>query len=534
VLCYDFLIHYLNFAPLIGSTATEFYTESLAIADHLMQKPNPLPFETTTASISSWLLSLDRLVPAEKINLLNGVLNELATSSIEKSALFLTLDKLTETVLLLSQLLEHNARKSADSPDKTRKWVAVAIKLPKKLSFVYAQLAHETTLPGSQQAVCAYRAMQILSLLNKRSTLFYVAHDLTIWKKFADLYLLAETNQWLMLKFDDRIPGMPHYPTIDALVKHTLLFHSCHPYRYNGTAITAIFDATAKLAEYVRLGPDSSDFALCHWRPDAQLPPECEDPENPVQRVVSLHTDELTDFLENHLDKAATFEAYPGLLQRLTAYHEIRRSIDPLHSKICGLIVGSAQAEKFLNLLISRYRVMKLSGIHESHQTATHLELVPMEFRSNLASLSSKILSDVKNVSASQSTLFPTKDSAFWVTKTCNLKCSQDEPAILVQEGKPPCFALIRHIRPDDNIKFKNLLLEKIVGDVYSVELGKTHGFIIIRPNSAHAELFLPPTSRHENTAVLAIGRGIIDASLRIEKFIESNMHFARYEVSFC
>lgn len=499
-----------------------------------MQKFHPLPFETTTASIGSWLLSLDRVVPAEKINLLSGVLNELAKSPIEKSALFLTLDKLTETVLLLSKLLEHHARKSADSPDKAQKRMAAAIKLPRKLSFAYAQLARENTLPRSQQAVCAYRAMQILSLLNKRNTLFYAAQDLTIWKKFANLYLLAETNQWLMLKFDDRIPGMPHYPTIDALVKHALLFHSCHPCRYDGTAITAIFDATAKLAEYVRLDPGSSDFALCHWRPDALLPPDCMDSEIPAKRVVSLHTGKLTDFLENHPDQAAKFAAYPGLLPRLTAYHEIRRSLDPLHSRTCGLIVGSAQARKFLNILISRHRVMELSGIHESHQAVTRLELIPLEFRSNPASLSSKILADFKNVSASQSALFPTKDSAFWVTKTANLKCSQDEPAILVQVRKPPCFALIRHIRPDSNIKFKNLLLEKIDGDVYPVELGKIHGFIVIRQKNVRAELFLPPASRYGNTAVLAIGRGIIDASLRIEKFIESNMHFARYEVSFC
>lgn len=93
---------------------------------------------------------------------------------------------------------------------------------------------------------------------------------------------------------------------------------------------------------------------------------------------------------------------------------------------------------------------------------------------------------------------------------------------------------MIRHIRPDSNIKFKNLLLEKIDGDVYPVELGKIHGFIVIRQKNVRAELFLPPASRYGNTAVLAIGRGIIDASLRIEKFIESNMHFARYEVSFC
>ncbi|MGJ0486545.1 MAG: hypothetical protein ACR65R_18700 [Methylomicrobium sp.] len=498
-----------------------------------MQKLHTLPFELTADSVSDWLLSLDRLLPSEKANLLNGVLNELVTTPIDKRTVFLMLDKLTACVLLLSNLLEHNAQRPDYSPDKARKWMTAAIQLPKKLSFAYAQLAKDNAVPDTQQIVCAYRAMLILCLLHKRSTLFYEAQDLTIWKKFAELYLLAEEKQWLALKLEDRIAGTINYPTIDTLTKHALLFHASHPYRYETSAISGIFAATAELAKHAQLGTDSSDFALCHWQPDARLPPDCIDQENPTQRVFSLHTGDLADFFENHPDKSAKFEAYPGLLQRLTAYYESRRSVDPLHSQTFGLIIGSAQAEKFLNLLISRYRVMELSGMNQSHLKASHLELVPLEIRNTLASLSSKILADIKNVSANQLTVFPTKDRAFWVTKIGNLRCSQDEPAILVQEGKPPCFSLIRHIRPDRNIKLKTLLLERIEGEVYPVEIGKAQGFIVIRSDSEFADLFLPPSSRHGNSTVLAIGRGIIDASLKIEKFIESNMHFSRYQVSF-
>lgn len=498
-----------------------------------MHKIQALPFEITTDSIGNWLLSLDQLFPAEKINLLNGVLNELVNGPIEKNTLFLMLDKLTENVLVVSKIMERTAQKSVYSPDKARKWMAAAIQLPKKLSFAYAQLANENALPDSQKAVCAYRAMQILCLLNKRSTLFYEAQDLTLWKKFAELYLLAEAKQWLSLKLDAHVTVATHQPTIEAVTKHALLFHSCHPYQYDTGKISAIFAATAELVQYVRLGLDSADFALCHWRPDALLPPECIDPENPEQRVLSLQGGDLADFLENHPEKLPNFVAFSGILNRLTAYHEIRRSVDPLNSRSCGLIIGSAQAEKFLNILISRYRVMELSGMNQSHQKASHWELVPLEIRNTMASLSSKILADIKNVSASHLTVFATKKRAFCVAKIANLKCSQDEPTILVQEGKPPCFALIRHIRPDSNTQFKNLLFEKIEGEVYPVAIEKNQGFIIVRPDSERAELFLPPDSRHRNTTVLAIDRGIIDAALKIEKFVELNVHFARYEISF-
>ena len=68
-----------------------------------MQESLALSFEPTTESISDWLLSLDRLILPEKINLLNGVLNDLIGAPLEKNTLYLMLDKLTESILLLSK-----------------------------------------------------------------------------------------------------------------------------------------------------------------------------------------------------------------------------------------------------------------------------------------------------------------------------------------------------------------------------------------------------------------------------------------------
>jgi len=495
-----------------------------------MQESAALPFELTAESVSDWLLSLDRLLPAEKINVLNGVLNELASATIEKSTLFLMLDKLTESILLLSKLLEHNAQK----PDKARKWMVASIQLPKKLSYAFAHLAKDKALPDTQRIVCAYRAMQILCLLNKRGSLFYEGPDASIWKKFAELFLLAEAQHWLTLPLDDTIPGLIAQTTIEAVVKHALLFHSCLPNRYDASDISAIFAATTELVPSVRLGPDTSDASLSHWRPDALLPPECRDPENDQQRVLSLDNIDLIGFFENQPDKQAKLQAYPGLLNRLTAYYEVRRSVDPLHAKTCGLIIGRAQSAKFLNILISRYRVMELSGINPSQQKASHLELVPLEIKNTMASLSSKILADVNTISARQLTLFATHERAFCVAKIANQKCSQDEPTIIVQEGQPPCFAVIRHIRIDSHTLFRNLLLERVEGEVYPVEIGNKPGFIVMRAENEPSELFLPPDCRHGNTTVLALSRGIIAASLKVEKFLELNAHFARYQVSFC
>jgi len=499
-----------------------------------MQESSTLPFSLTTDAVGDWLLSLDKLLVPERINLLNGVLNDLVNAPIDRNTLFLMLDKLTESVLLLSKLLEHNAQRVDYAPDKARKWMTAALQLPKKLSFAFAQLAKDGALPDAQKLVCAYRAMQILCLVSKRSTLFHEAQDLSLWKKFAELYLLAQARHWLTLAIDDPVPGMIAQPSLDAVIRHCLLFHGCHPYRYGAADITAIFTLAAELAPLARLTPEPADFTLCHWRPEALLPPEAIDTENPQYPEIALNTDHLIEFLEAHPDKQVKLAAFPGLLNRLTAYYEIRRSVDPLHAKKSGLIIGGAQATRFLNVLISRFRVMELSGINPSPHKAARLELVPLEIRNTMASLSSKILADVNNVSANQLTIFATQERAFCVAKVANLKCSQDEPTIIVQEGLAPCFALIRHIRVESNLKFRNLLLERIEGEVYPVEIGKNQGFIILRPEAERAALFLPSECRHGNTTVLAIARGIIDAALKVEKFVEFSAHFVRYEVSFC
>ncbi|MGR8952771.1 MAG: hypothetical protein ACU83V_10205, partial [Gammaproteobacteria bacterium] len=367
-----------------------------------MSEIHTLPFELTAEAAAEWLTSIDRLPLNEKVHLLNGVLNELAEARFEKNNLVSILEKLTESILMVSKLLEHSAKRPDYSAEKSRKWRAAAIQLPKKLSFAFAELAHEEALSETQRVHCVYRALQMLSLLNKRAALFYEAPDLGLWKKFAELYSLADSQQWLTLAIEDRVPGLSSQPTIEGLIKHVLLFYACHPYLYAESDIATIYDATAKLTNRVRLDREPSDFAIGYWSPGDFLPPQCVNPQNTEELVLSINCRDLIDYFEHHPEKSERIKTFPGVLERLTAYHDIRRSVDPANPKRCGLIIGNTQATKFLNVLISRYRVMELSDAHDSRSITSALELVPLEVRNTMASLSSKILADVKNVSASQ------------------------------------------------------------------------------------------------------------------------------------
>jgi hypothetical protein len=176
-----------------------------------------------------------------------------------------------------------------------------------------------------------------------------------------------------------------------------------------------------------------------------------------------------------------------------------------------------------LNLLISRYRILELSGAIQEKNTSAQLELVPMEAdRHAMASLSTKILKDDKSLSANNIGIYPTEDRAFCTTKT-GLACTMDEP---------PFFALIRSSQAETDVKLKSLLLEIINGSVYPLQIGEKQCFIVLRPGSEMAELFLPSNHGYANNCLVFPEKGVFNKSIRIEKFIELTAHFSRYQIS--
>lgn len=494
-----------------------------------------LPFDLTAESVGDWLTSIDQLSHSEKVNLLNGMLNELYNAPIEAGVLFPVLDKLTVTVLMLSKLIENMAMKENCPPDKVRKWMSVAIQLPKKLGFTYARLANDDSMAQLERRLCIYRAAQILCLLNKRTALLYEAPDLSLWKKLAELYVCAEASETLTIKMEDSVPGLISYPTIQAAFRHVLLFYGCHVQQCLSSDISSVFSVTAELTPLVRLEHETSDFTLCCWNPDHTLPPFSASQENVNEHTLYLNIQPLLDYFDNHVEKLEKFKAFPAVINRLMLYQDIRRSVNPVNPKKCGLIIGPDQAAKFLNTLISRYRILELSGAIQEKREPGKLELVPFEAENKAkASLSTKILNDDKSFSAAQLNAYETAHPAFFLAKIGNLDCSLDEPVILVEEEQPPFFAIIRHLRIETNARLKNLLLEKIDGAVYPVEIGDLQGFIIIRSSSETSELFLPSGVYYNNGTVLNAAKGIVNKSFRIEKFIEMSAYFTRYEIDFC
>lgn len=495
-----------------------------------------LPFELTAVSIDKWLVTFDALSYAEKVNQLNKIITELSQSSLEASALFLVLDKLTETFLMLSNILEHMAtnEKKTAFPDKVKKNKILAIQMPKKLCFTYAKLSNEITITNEQQMLCIYRAMQILCLLIKRNTLFYEAPDATLWKKLAELYLKAETSYLLDADIVDSVSGLASQPTIQAVAKQALFFYICNAYFDSPSDINAIFSAVADLADRLMLDKEPSELTPCYWNPYSQLPPLSVSPENREEQALYLDTSKIIGYFESNTDQFERYQVLAPALMHLTAYAEIRRSVNPSVQTDCNLIIGIPQALRFVTVLTSRYRILELSGAFQHQSKSSRLELVPMEDDNNhLAFLSAKILKDDASFSVSKIKTYQTANPFFCTAKVGNIDCSMDEPVILSYKNQRPCFAVIRHIRVEASIKLKNLLIEIIDGAVYVIEVEGHQGFIIAR-SFDKTELFLPRVKGLVNVPEIFSATTISDRNFRIEKFIELTAHYSRYQVCVC
>lgn len=499
-----------------------------------MKEIQTLPFALTPESVEHWLVKLETASAAEKINQLNKVITELLPSAIDAKPLLMVLSKLLPPVLMLASILERQslADRSAAAQERNSKYRMLSLQLPKKLCFLYAKIAADSDLAEAEQALCFYRAIQIIGLLAKRATLFYEGPDLPLWKKFGEIYQDVNIRKLQDVPIKDDARGLPRYPNIQSALKHILLFQSVNAYTLTQQEIADIFAATGRLSPLVALDRNPSEASGFHWNTAGYFPPLSDYQDARGENTLYINSEKLAAYLENHVDESGNRQLKALAWRRLTAYRDIIRSVRPASQISCGLMVGNMQVSRFLTSLISRYRILELSGEIKTETPTKKLELVPLEVKNAMGHLSTKVLNDDKSLAVHHVKLFATDDRNFYTTKLRNANFTFGEPALLLSENKKPLFGVLRHIRNEPGVDLANILLEVINGDVYPFDSGELQGFLIVE-NAAEIDLLLPPT------AGLSVGhtvteKGGANRSFRIEKFIEMTANFSRYRVVCC
>ena len=74
-----------------------------------MQETCNLPFELTSESVNQWLKTIEEKTHSEKVNLVNGILNDLLKLETQALDLLTVLEPLTPLIMTLTKLLEANS-----------------------------------------------------------------------------------------------------------------------------------------------------------------------------------------------------------------------------------------------------------------------------------------------------------------------------------------------------------------------------------------------------------------------------------------
>jgi hypothetical protein len=499
-----------------------------------MKEIQTLPFALTPEAVDSWLAALETAPVAEKINQLNKIASELLSSAIGAETMLMVLSKLKPPVLMLASILERQymADTSPAAQEKQAKYKALSLQLPKKLFYLYGKVAADPALAEADRALCFYRAIQIAGLLARRAALYYEGPDLSLWKKLGELYQEIIGRKLQDIRIEDDVPGLARHATLDSALRHVLLFQAVNPYLLSPREIADIFAAAGRLSSLVVLDVEPSEASCWQWNTAGYFPPLTGYQDTKAENTLYLNTEKLADYLESHPDEAANRQLIACAWPRLTAYRGIIRSVRPSSQIGCGLMVGNKQMSRFLTSLISRYRILELSGEIKTDNRSKKLELVPLEVKAAMGHLSTKVLQDDRSLAVSQVKLFLTDNKAFYTTKLRNANFTFGEPALLLAENKKPLFGVLRHIRNEAGVELANILIEAINGDVYPFDGGDIQGFLIVE-TAGEIDLFLPPT------AGLSVGHTLTEKSaanrsFRIEKFIEMTANFSRYRVVCC
>jgi hypothetical protein len=498
----------------------------------LMTDSYAFPFALKAEAVNGWLATLESLSANDRINQLYTIITKLSNSAIEASVIYAVLDQLTPAILTVSNSLEHVATssKTAYSADKTRKLAYFSIQLTQMLCFAYHNIHNDNALTQAQQASIIYKAMQLACLLSRRRTVFHEAPEPALWARIGELYLNARALDSLDVAIQDVVPGLTSQPSIEAVLKQTLLFSICNAYHYSPPEISDIFSATGKLCHLLKLDPNPSDSSFFCWRPDALAAPQYADPFGVKEDTLYINTSGLIAYFEKNKTQRKNYKTFLSTLPRLTAFEKIRESVDPSSPAECDIAIGTARATQFLKTLINRYLILELSGAHEEQSEQIKLELEPMEDKKNIFGLlATKLLKDERPEYVIKIRSFETHSPNFFATKI-RQNCTIGEPLVFIRKNKRPLLAVIRYLRIEPGIGLNHILLEILDGDVYPIEINETGGFII-RRSAGGKEIILPPGNYAIRT-VFSIDKGLITGTFRMDKFVESTPHFMRFEVS--
>lgn len=362
-----------------------------------MKDAQSLPFALTTSSLALWLDTLAYLSPAVAANQLDQCIKDLDECQLEANVYLPLLINLSPTCIVLA--LSLSALELTDTKHKlAKKSVKIAklgIQILKRLASAFCALADNKQLDHTETQTACYYALQLFGYCLRNCALLYEMPSRSIWKKTAQLYIIALNDGSLENKQAAKIYEFKNQSTIAGVFRRNLLFSIFSPMRYTAHEINELFKLSNTYYAFIDLGVEKiDDFSFC-WSLDGGEPfPVKLNHKYLPQNYVVIDTRRFVHALQlSSLKTLLKPSAQAKLALSLSGYQQFFSSLSldlPYASK---LLMGFSQVCELFQ------QQEKLSKIKElGFPAQRNMTLLPLEHEDKYFSVSNLIESQIHRV----------------------------------------------------------------------------------------------------------------------------------------
>lgn len=496
-----------------------------------MPTQTSLPFPLESESATAWLQSLSSLPPANAANRLNQAWKTLSTSPLSGDNPLATMIGMVPPTLHLAQGLAVFARAEWPANAKSCKAAKLAIQLFRHASLAFARLASGLSDDAERGRVAIFYALQLAGFCLRTGARFYEAPSASLWKKSAQLYVLAEKQRWLNQAISVKVADFKNAGTLDAVFKRNLLFTLCAPNRYSETEIDQLFQFAGQTQHLLQFNRhDVGDFDF-YWELTDSEPKPRRHPKWPLPKdSLAISTQRLGRALQQgEISVDMAVATRNRLAQHLLGYDQIFSSLTIGPAQPARLLTGFAAVSGYLQGEDRLSKIMRLSEQnHGSRATLHNMTLMPLEHEKSFFNQSPKS-NGAGHLDSFEVRLLRSTSKQFLVAESTTGSFGNGDIALLYREQLAAKLVIIRQQTLFEDASV--LLLEPIPGKIepYAIDnpLGRQQCALLIDAESASAEIILPP-GKYGTQTDIALAHF---KSVTLLACVEHNPWFNRFKI---
>jgi hypothetical protein len=491
-----------------------------------------LPFLLSDQSISDWLFTLSKLSNVNSANELNKAIQRLRKEKHEVTEVFYALIQLTPTILFIintieTSLLSEASRNQGKTPHKVEK---LSIQLLRNLSLAFSFLLEDKALPTEEKSQTLYIALQLIGYTQRITTVFHEFPSSTLWKKAAELYLLAHESKLDQQEITLKIKEFKNLPSIETVVKRNLLFSICTSYQLTSSQIQQMFTISEQQCHLLKLNPKNSNETSFIWDLENEQAPRLYPINNSNKNTsVSIEVTEFTKFIQSSV--FSDEQSLNQINNQLTGFKKIFHSSLATQFSVFNVIEGINNITRHLNKIDKLKKIQQFSSELADATPISSMSLEPMDYEKNHLSAKTELTPTAQieiPENAQALKILATKYKQFVIGISNKNHYSIGNILLFCNMEAEPELGIIRNIIFVATSNSTQILIEKIEGKLssYSISSPNLAHNIAIKVQNKNIELFINPCKLANGTLLKDDNEQV----LTLDKLIDCSSYFMRYQ----